>query len=285
MFGTQKTFSSIQLENEERSGINVADNMRSFSHYRGMTDLKYDSSNYSVHDNHISKQHSFAYKSNDNEEMLLSRGINYHKDLKSESSYQIQLSNDELRKKMKSKFNISSTNWVKLKECKQVKSTKFSLKEVNDESPVNFQEIVIPKNHTTVEYEIDLKDFSTNKTEKLTEMEVMRLINDVILKYLIIQETLQKFIFDCDYEAIASTISQFEYDPELVSKLINSEDLRGNHPLFLCIYLREIHKGNEAKREAILKIIQLFLANGLKIRIRNDEKRTPLEEAISYVII
>ena len=32
----------FETDDEERSGINVADNMRSFSHYRGMTDLKYD---------------------------------------------------------------------------------------------------------------------------------------------------------------------------------------------------------------------------------------------------
>lgn len=182
MFGIQKTFSSFQLETDERSGINVIDNMRSFSHYKGMTDLKFDSSNYSVHERHHSK-YSFAFKSNENEELKLSRGLLKHnKDLKSETSSQIQLSNDELRKILNSKLNASNTNWVKLRECRQVKSTKFSLKETEDGNHVIQEEVTRPKRQCfeiTPEYEIDLKDFSTNKTEKLTEMEVIRLINEV----------------------------------------------------------------------------------------------------------
>lgn len=95
---------------------------------------------------------------------------------------------------------------------------------------------------------------------------------------------ISKIIFNCDYEEIEKLIKKFEYNSEFISKLINTEDCRKNTPLFLCIYLRESLKIEDKKRRDILNIIKLLIKYHVKIRIRNEDKRTPLEEAISNVI-
>lgn len=52
--------------------------------------------------------------------------------------------------------------------------------------------------------------------------------------------------------------------------------------MFLCIYLREAKINEKKDRDTLLNIIKLLIHNNIKIRIRNLDKRTPLEEAISY---
>lgn len=56
--------------------------------------------------------------------------------------------------------------------------------------------------------------------------------------------------------------------------------------MFLCIYVRENYKiNNKEKRKNVLEIVKRFIQHHVRIRIRNEDKRTPLEEAVTYVSI
>jgi len=79
-------------------------------------------------------------------------------------------------------------------------------------------------------------------------------------------------------------IKNFDHNANYISKLLNTEDLRNIQPLFLLIYLRQSYRNtNDEKRAILLNIIKLFVQYHVKIRIRNEEQRTPLEVAVSYV--
>ena len=93
---------------------------------------------------------------------------------------------------------------------------------------------------------------------------------------------LSQLIFDADSTKVKEFLIPFEDNPEYLSKIINTEDQRGFAPLFLCIYLRESYKDQILLREAILEIIKILFYYGVKIRIRNEDGRTPLEEAVAY---
>lgn len=100
------------------------------------------------------------------------------------------------------------------------------------------------------------------------------------------KNSISKAIFDYDYEKISSLLAKFEHNPEYISRLINSEDCRKIQPIFLCIYLREALKDKPNKkqeRENLLNIIKILIKYNVKIRVRNEDKRTPLEEAVAYV--
>lgn len=267
MFGLKKSISYLQTNVEEKSGIRVNHIMTGFTSYRGVSEINFKLANYSVLDSNLIENKAFVNE---------------------EHSYKLKkiagfTSISSLHNSEESRNIIKSSNYDKYKNlrvCHQVKSSRYSLKEAEHNADLHnlkkssIHKLRIDALETNPEYEIDLKDFSTNKTERKTEREVIRLLNE---------EQLQRFIFDCDYENVVKLIAQFEGEVELIAKLINSEDSRGNYPLFLCIYLRETYKQDHERRSALLKIIEFLLSNGLKIRIRNDEKRTPLEEAISYV--
>ncbi len=54
----------------------------------------------------------------------------------------------------------------------------------------------------------------------------------------------------------------------------------------MCIYLREALKNQPNKvqeKEILLKIIKILIKYNVRIRVRNEDKRTPLEEAVAYV--
>lgn len=267
MFGLKKSITCLQENIDENSGIRVNDIMAGFTTHCGVSEINFNSANYSVLDCSLAQQKLMHEDK--------SFRINKIADFKSMSSN--QNSEENIIPK-----TIKHDNFKSRRLCREIKSSKYSLKEsakdadqsINKESQRKSLKLSLESIVGNPEYEIDLKDFSTNKTEKITEREVILLLNE---------EYLQKLIFDCDDEGVKNLISQFDHEAELQSKLINSVDSRGNHPLFLCIYLRETYKQDNEKRSALMRIIQNFLSNGLKIRIRNDEKRTPLEEAISYV--
>lgn len=96
--------------------------------------------------------------------------------------------------------------------------------------------------------------------------------------------TLQKLLFDCNYEEISELLQKLKF-PNLKGELINTTDFRNQYPIFLCIYIRENFRkiGNIEKSNTMLEIFELLLNNNGKIRIRNEERRTPLEEVIAYV--
>lgn len=96
--------------------------------------------------------------------------------------------------------------------------------------------------------------------------------------------TLQKLLFDCNYEEISDLLLKLKFT-NLKSELINTTDFRNQYPIFLCIYLRENFRKNDniEKSNKMLEIFKLLLNNSGKIRIRNEERRTPLEEVIAYV--
>ena len=96
--------------------------------------------------------------------------------------------------------------------------------------------------------------------------------------------TLQKLLFDCNYEEISDLLLKLKF-PNLKSELINTTDFRNQYPIFLCIYLSENFRKNDNKEKSnkMLEIFKLLLNNNGKIRIRNEERRTPLEEVIAYV--
>lgn len=96
--------------------------------------------------------------------------------------------------------------------------------------------------------------------------------------------TLPKLLFDCNYEEISDLLLKLKFT-NLKSELINTTDFRNQYPIFLCIYLRENFRKNDniEKSNKMLEIFKLLLNNSGKIRIRNEERRTPLEEVIAYV--
>lgn len=96
--------------------------------------------------------------------------------------------------------------------------------------------------------------------------------------------TLQKLLFDCNYDLINELLQKLKF-PSLKGELINTQDFRNQYPIFLCIYLRENYRKikDVEKANKMLEIFKLLLNNNGKIRIRNEERRTPLEEVIAYV--
>lgn len=53
----------------------------------------------------------------------------------------------------------------------------------------------------------------------------------------------------------------------------------------MCIYLREENRREENEEASLiyLEIVKLLILYHVKIRIRNEEKRTPLEVAVANV--
>lgn len=253
------------MENLNDQGINNKINMNGLSNHKGLEGFDFIKETYSVyHHKRITLKFN---KLHDNEEIVIqNKPLDYDSDISS-------LTGIDKSGKGKTRdvydnlnLNIGQSKQYKLKSRKT-----YSLKE-------NPTPIMKPKNEeanpsSSTEVEINLKEYDTNKSEKATELQLLNALKE---------GTLQKFIFDCDYDSIENLFLSFD-DEILLPRLINSEDVRGNAPLFLIIYLREIHKDNEVKRATYKKILELFLKYKVRIRIRNDEKRTPLEEAISYV--
>eukprot|EP00340_Litonotus_pictus_P005555 CAMPEP_0170528098 /NCGR_PEP_ID=MMETSP0209-20121228/13590_1 /TAXON_ID=665100 ORGANISM="Litonotus pictus, Strain P1" /NCGR_SAMPLE_ID=MMETSP0209 /ASSEMBLY_ACC=CAM_ASM_000301 /LENGTH=581 /DNA_ID=CAMNT_0010819089 /DNA_START=373 /DNA_END=2115 /DNA_ORIENTATION=+ len=178
-----------------------------------------------------------------------------------------------LLKPLQSNLNVSKT---------------FSIKELIDSSDDDLEEeydkfsmqLAYGKNSKGL-YSQDLKDHALHTSTadnslllRSLEIELVKAIND---------NTISKLIFNCDLGGIEELIKKMEKSPDLVSKVINTEDARNIQPLFLCIYLREAYRDkDEEKRKIYLEIIKLFIKYHVKIRIRNEDKRTPLEEAVSY---
>lgn len=93
---------------------------------------------------------------------------------------------------------------------------------------------------------------------------------------------IHKFIFDCNVEEIEKIIDKFKLNEDMLKKIVNLTDHRGNKPIFLCILLRSIYK-NEDQINKLLRIMKVLIENGAMIRVRNSDNRTPLEEATSNV--
>jgi hypothetical protein len=265
-----KQYCAYQPEKEYDQGINIKNNLYGFDNYKGLDGFNYVLENYSIH---YKKKTNIAYKLIENEELILNKKpLEVNSDT---SSLNILIDNREPTDN-DIKFSLYKLNKqiVTFKQCKSKGYKKYSL--IENQIPLSAN-VVSDKQliqASTTDIEIDIREFDTNKTERATEYDLIKLLNE---------EVLQRHIFDCNYQAVKELIERFEDEEHLVTKLINTEDLRGINPLFLIIYLRECHKDDIDKKSALRDILLLLLNNKLHIRIRNEEKRTPLEEAIAYV--
>ena len=265
-----KQYCAYQPEKEFDQGINIKNNLYGFDNYKGLDGFDYVLENYSIH---YKKKTNIAYKLIENEELLLRKPQEVNSDT---SSLSFMINNAEPSDN-EIKFSQYKLNKqiVTFKQCKPKGFKKYSLIENNNAGVLPSS---VLKKHLiqagSTDIEIDLREFDTNKTERATEYDLIKLLNE---------EVLQRHIFDCNYQAVKDLIEGFEDEEHLITKLINTEDLRGINPLFLIIYLREIYKNDIEKKAALKDIFLLLLRNKLHIRIRNEDKRTPLEEAIGYV--
>lgn len=271
-------------ENNQDYGIERVVNISSIHKYKGIIGLSFNKENYEISKKNTSPKikRLFQNGTNGNEQIYPNNYPTQHDSINSMS----MISKDLIvLKNFNSEVSNKKTKGNRLYSMK--KSAKYSLKEkkpeqetinselnfINNDDQINFIGNDKDNNNKEKDIFVDVRLFETNRTEKASEYEYLKIINE---------ENFQKYIFDFNYHEIYNLLLKFEENQPLLSKLINGEDVRGNAPLFLIIYLREIFKNDKEKKEILKKILVLLLENKVLIRIRNDDKRTPLEEAISY---